>query len=75
MFKTILRIKYNKIAETIKICEDIVKTSENKGEDFVYTIDGNNLIIYSDSKKRALARKYWFLHNTDKVIFGVVKDE
>jgi len=69
-YKTILRIKHNEIDEVRKICEDIKAIDTT----FNYEIKNNIVIIYSENRKKAIARKYWFLNKTDKIIYGVVKN-
>jgi len=91
VYKTIIRIKYGKENEILKICEDFKKTSEGKGEPFEYEIKGNKLIITKNRDvKQACRRKYWFEWKKVKdtqgklikiprfpelVIYGVVKEE
>ena len=70
-FKTILRVKHNEVNEIKKICEDI-RLIDNT---FNYEIKDNTVIIYSSNRKKAIARKYWFLNKTNKIIYGVVKDD
>lgn len=59
-FQTIIEFPQELKEKLEKICSDIKKTAEKKGETFPYTISGNKIIIKSDNKKRAWARGFWF---------------
>lgn len=60
-YSAIIRLRHNKNKEVRKICEDFKKTSESKGEKFIYNIKDNVLEITGcKDVKHAYRIRFWF---------------